>query len=293
MSKVAVLLSTYNGEKYLKELLDSVFAQKGVEVSVIVRDDGSSDGTVAILKQYGKQHSLYLIQGDNIGYKKSFWSLLKEASRIGADYYAFADQDDIWLPQKLKTCLETISSISGPALCTGTVIPIDANGNRLKGDPFPIHGPLSLPESLQRSILPGCTFVFNEEARRICSMYNGYIESHDWAMYAIVTALGTVIYSEAAGVLYRLHGENTIGAPSRISELRQKVSRFVSGNARVRSRFAMDMLITYHDYLKQNDLQIIALMANANKSLSTRMELASSSMFHGLIFKTYALLGRI
>lgn len=95
MKKVQVLLSSFNGERYIQKQLDTIFAQRGVEVSCIVRDDGSSDRTVQIIKNYQKkQLALQLIEGENLGWRRSFMELLRLAEK--ADYYAFADQDDEW-----------------------------------------------------------------------------------------------------------------------------------------------------------------------------------------------------
>ncbi|MBQ4399872.1 MAG: glycosyltransferase, partial [Alphaproteobacteria bacterium] len=99
MDNVLVLMSTYNGEKYLKTQLDSILAQQGVNVQILVRDDGSSDGTLPILQAYAAQGKLTYYTGPNLKPAKSFMDLIYNAPQ--ADFYAFADQDDYWLPEKL------------------------------------------------------------------------------------------------------------------------------------------------------------------------------------------------
>ena len=98
--KVCVLISTYNGEKFLDEQIASILAQKGVEVDILVRDDGSSDMTCSLLERWQKEGKLKWYKGENLGFARSFMNLLKTASVY--DYYAFCDQDDVWLPEKLK-----------------------------------------------------------------------------------------------------------------------------------------------------------------------------------------------
>lgn len=94
--KVIVLMSTYNGEKYLKEQIDSILNQVKVEVFLMIRDDGSSDNTIAILKEYERQNrNIKIIKGKNIGVGNSFMQLLYNSAE--AEYYAFADQDDVWV----------------------------------------------------------------------------------------------------------------------------------------------------------------------------------------------------
>ena len=96
-------LSTYNGEKYIEEQLDSIMAQESVEVHIIVRDDGSSDRTVELVSRY---NNIELIKGNNVGCERSFYELLKQ--RCEADYYAYSDQDDVWMSDKLIAAVEKL-----------------------------------------------------------------------------------------------------------------------------------------------------------------------------------------
>ena len=93
--KVAVLMSSYNGEKYIRPQIDSILAQEGnFELSLFVRDDGSTDKTQAILQEYAQKRKLTWYTGNNLGPARSFMDLLKKCK--GFNYYAFADQDDYW-----------------------------------------------------------------------------------------------------------------------------------------------------------------------------------------------------
>ena len=100
MHTVQVLMSTYNGERYIRRQIDSIMAQTGVEVYLLIRDDGSEDSTVSIIQEYVEQYPdrIQIVIGKNIGWKKSFIQLLRMAGNF--DYYAFADQDDYWFPDK-------------------------------------------------------------------------------------------------------------------------------------------------------------------------------------------------
>ena len=107
--KIVVLLSTYNGEKYLQEQIDSILNQKSShQIDLMVRDDGSSDGTIEILKFYEEQYPARVKVNfeKNIGYIHSFFELIREAE--GYDYYALSDQDDIWYPEKMERMLRAI-----------------------------------------------------------------------------------------------------------------------------------------------------------------------------------------
>ena len=115
MKKVQVLLSTYNGEKYLKEQIESILKQKEVDKKLIVRDDGSSDSTIKILEEISnKNKKIIFYKGKNIGPARSFMELLKKSEE--ADYYSFADQDDIWEENKIISAINKLNNINEPEL---------------------------------------------------------------------------------------------------------------------------------------------------------------------------------
>lgn len=103
---VQVVMSTYNGEKYLKEQIDSILSQEGVDVRLYIRDDGSSDRTTDILASYQEHKNVKIEKGNNLGFAKSFLTALDECDE--ADYYAFSDQDDVWEKDKLSTAVQLI-----------------------------------------------------------------------------------------------------------------------------------------------------------------------------------------
>ena len=115
MQSVCVMMSTYNGERYLEEQVLSILNQKGIETYLIIRDDGSTDNTCRILDKLCLLNTdrIKVYKGKNIGYNKSFLKLLGYAE--GYDYYAYADQDDYWLPDK---CLRAINILSNKVLKT-------------------------------------------------------------------------------------------------------------------------------------------------------------------------------
>ena len=104
--KVKVLLSTYNGAEFLQEQMNSILQQTHGDVDIVVRDDGSTDRTISILEAYEKAGQITLHKGQNLGFALSFFELLKVAGE--ADYYAFADQDDIWLDYKMAYAVKKL-----------------------------------------------------------------------------------------------------------------------------------------------------------------------------------------
>lgn len=113
MNKVLILLSTYNGERFLEEQLDSLYAQEGVDFHILVRDDGSTDNTIEILNQYNEEYGkMDIVCGENVGASKSFYELLKLANDQSMDYnyYSFCDQDDVWFPKKMLRAISALES---------------------------------------------------------------------------------------------------------------------------------------------------------------------------------------
>ena len=100
---VTVFMSTYNGEKYLEQQIESILHQEHVKVKLFIRDDGSKDNTIKILRKYSKLSNIHVIYGDNIGYAKSFLKIIENNEYTS--YYSFSDQDDIWLPNKLHEAI--------------------------------------------------------------------------------------------------------------------------------------------------------------------------------------------
>lgn len=208
-------MSTYNGEKYLKEQIDSILAQQDVSVSLLIRDDGSSDGTVGILKQYSAQYeNISFYTGRNIGVQKSFFDLLKKADR-SADYYAFSDQDDYWLPEKLKRAVKLLGRADRQdiPLLYGSMV-IYASGDLKVWQPVSYcnRRKTKLGNALAENIFMGCTEVFNKELLTLASSHlpKG-AQWHDWWLYLTAAAFGRAVYDREAYILYRQHGDNRLG----------------------------------------------------------------------------------
>lgn len=208
--KVQILMSTYNGEKYLKEQLDSIFKQTYPNIEVLVRDDGSKDSTLEILEEYQKTHTnLHIFPEENIGLTKSFLELIKKCD---ADYIAFSDQDDYWLENKIEAALEMLEHIEGPALYCSNQILADQDLNRLpEGEiPNPVPG---FGNAVIESMCTGCTAVMNRAlAENVKEHFPKDAIWHDWWCYLVASYLGTVIFDKGAYILYRQHGDNQLGS---------------------------------------------------------------------------------
>lgn len=209
MKKVCVLLSTYNGKSYLKEQIESVFSQLGSEVYLFARDDGSNDGTQEILQFYvGNKFSWY--QGENIGPARSYLELLNNAPV--ADYYAFCDQDDVWLNDKLSRSVDCLKDNIKPGIYFSNVNVANTNLTEFSISSIKCNES-NLAELLLHNHAIGCTVVINNTLKEYINRYIPQrIFMHDWWVYEVCLAIGGyVVFDEEAKILYRQHDSNCVG----------------------------------------------------------------------------------
>jgi glycosyltransferase involved in cell wall biosynthesis len=213
-ARCAILLSTYNGEAYLDALLDSLAAQTHRDWVLYWRDDGSTDGTVAKLRGWSAGQAVEVgAPPGNLGVTRSFIALLRAAA--AHPFIAFADQDDVWLPEKLTWAIGGLESLGGPALYCARQILVD-QGLRRIGLSAALDGPAAFPASLTQNIATGNTVVLNAAGVALVTASEPPAKTwHDWWCYLLVTAAGgTVLRDDRGVILYRQHGENVVGAPS-------------------------------------------------------------------------------
>lgn len=231
MARVAVLIATYNGSRYLSSQIDSILAQDVKDSDIFVSDDGSSDSTLSILGEYSErliEPSLNVFAGPRKGFAWNFISLLSRAGE-NYDFYAFSDQDDVWECDKLSRALSALGDLGEqiPAVYCARTRLVDEAENEIGFSPLFSIEP-SFKNALVQSIGGGNTMVMNRAARdllvKVPSGLN--IVSHDWLAYLLVTACGgRVIYDAYPCLRYRQHGANLVGANNsflnRLSRMRQ------------------------------------------------------------------------
>ena len=210
-STVEVLLSTYNGVKYLPELLDSIWAQEYPDVQLTIRDDGSTDGTLALLESsLSDRADVTITAGANLGAGNSFLTLLRTASP-SASYAAFCDQDDVWLPGKLSAAVSALAAFDGPTLYCSAVNLVREDLKFIRVHRRCVRRP-SFENALVENIATGCTIVLNRPAiDLLASRVPKDFLMHDAWSYLVVAGCGYIVYDPRPQVLYRLHGSNTVG----------------------------------------------------------------------------------
>lgn len=209
-----ILLSTYDGAAYLPPLLASLDAQRHPALELLVRDDASRDDTRAVLREHRGRIPRAVRPGAHVGLPATFFELLR-ASRPDADLFAFCDQDDVWLPDKVTRAVRLLGDVdeSIPALYCGRAWYVDRELGTIGLSPLPSGAP-SFEHALLRNIAPGCTMVMNRAARDLLVEHvpEGVFMHDAWA-YLVVSAFGTVVYDRIPTVLYRQHGGNAVGLP--------------------------------------------------------------------------------
>lgn len=279
MVSILVLMSTYNGEKYLVEQLDSIFRQVGIKVRLLVRDDGSTDSTVAILHKYKAKYdaTIEIVEGHNIGWKKSFQTLIQEAAHRYSDYkyFAFADQDDIWLPEKLSRAVGLLDTLpEGPRLyCSNQFIYRDG---KKCGLIFKESGIVSVKGCLVRNYATGCTILFDVNLLKCLAAGSPTISiAHDYWCYMVATLCGSVVIDDNAYILYRQHSSNQIGAEKNwlgIWKNRLKSISKLIGNHN-REVMAKELARLHGGQMTPEGRAAVDKLANYRLSLSNRMSL--------------------
>lgn len=298
---VQVLLSTYNGTRYLGEFLESVRSQRGVSVEVFTRDDGSIDGSLGVLRRYAESGGVRVVDGKNLGPAKSFLWLLEHSSP-DVDFISFADQDDVWLPDKLARATAALGAEqrASPAMYCSSLTLVDENLRPLgswRGAP---RG-ASFENALVQNIAPGCTIVINQAARELLvSRLPTSLTMHDWWIYQAVSATGTVIVDDQSRILYRKHAINTIGAPVSVSQrVVDSWRRFVARDFRLPSLSQLlELERCFGDLWSPRQRLLVARLREAHTSRRSRVAaafdsgLVFQSTWHGIAYRILLLFGR-
>ncbi len=214
---INILMSTYNGEKFLAEQIESIQNQSISDWNLLIRDDGSKDGTLAIIEDYAREDSRIILINDgdtqNYGVIKNFYTLLKHSA---ADYYFFSDQDDIWLKNKLEVTLTEAKKYDStqPLLVYTDLKVVDQELNVLHESMIKTqsdHANTQLVQELTENTVTGGTVMINHVLAELWTQVENLL-MHDWYLALIASALGHLVYISQPTELYRQHESNVLGA---------------------------------------------------------------------------------
>lgn len=278
MKSVTVLLSTYNGEKYIREQLESLSKQSSIgNFQVLIRDDGSTDKTVEIIEAYADKYNFVkLTKGRNIGYINSFFELIKNADY--SDYYALCDQDDVWNSDKLSSAIKMLQEENAniPLLYGSRCRIVDKDLN-VKGETKKQTRNITLYNSLIQNIAPGHTMVFNNELRQIIINEvhdTNEVYVHDSLILNIAVIKGKFIFDNEPHDLYRQTGENYFGYANGLGWIKSRTEKLKNGEGKKYSKQVKYLYRKFYDDISDAEKQEINKFINA-KNLYERVKYTS------------------
>lgn len=295
--RIAILMSTYNGEFYLKEQIESILKlDKSVEglaggnnpsfefeIDLWVRDDGSTDSTIIILNEYMKNGLLNWYGGANVGAARSFIDLIRHCP--GYDYYAFADQDDCWMHDKLSSAIKLLENEKKdiPLLYASNAILVDDTLATL-GLAYPFRPKTDYKLVSCSCGLLGCTMMFNSKLASYIQTHRipEKMIMHDYYLTLLCGVLnGIIVYDDFAHIQYRQHGNNVCGISYgivkkiqiHIQALKNKPSVSIADQAE-------ELVDMYGEILDLEKKYWLLKVKNYKISFFSRISLALSCQYH-------------
>ena len=252
MKRIQILLSTYNGEKYLREQLDSFTKLNNFDdIKVLIRDDGSTDGTAAILKEYEEKYGFEILLGENKGLADSMFELMAHCD-MECEYFSFSDQDDVWLPNKLERAVAVLEKepVDIPVLY-GCCSSLTDEQLSVFGQTAAPKRELSFYNAMIQNVVPGHTQVCNRALMELIrARYSDKIYMIDFWFYMVATGLGKVVFDPERTTLYRQHGKNTLGYETNFFKKNiQRIKRWRNREANKNIIMLHDMYEKYFDIL--------------------------------------------
>lgn len=278
--KIAVLMSTYNGAMYIREQLDTILNQNcEEEIKLFIRDDGSSDDTFQILKEYEmKNPNILLLPRDtnNYGSANGFMYLLNYVLKEFPgefQYFAFADQDDYWLIDKLMVGISSIKEIEKPALYFSKKRIVDYKLKELNlEDKFFYQD--SFLQYFTMSNAYGCTFVFNERLAKMSK--NKPIEKlihHDAWIYRVAGCIDSeIVVDDNSYILYRQHESNVVGKVE-YWNIRMVCKRILKKRNHILQKTYKEIWKQFPEDLNKNARKIVPLVCGYTKNIKQRIQL--------------------
>lgn len=259
--KVLILMSTYNGEKYLSEQIESLLNQTYKNIKILIRDDGSKDNTVKIVKEFQKNHdNITLIEGKNKGFIKSFFELINLSE--DSDYYAYCDQDDVWMNDKIERAVKFFNKANNdkPVLYFSNSDYYDGNMKYLAtAEKNKIY---NFRNSLVECVTQGMTMIINNTTRELIKKNNPQnCLYHDWWTYMICSGFGEIIYDDKSLVKYRRHNKSvTVEGRSKKELFIWRVKKFLVGDSLKQIKKQLQEYENlYADRLNMEDKQLLKM----------------------------------
>ncbi len=283
--KVNIYLSYYNGSKYIDEQIASLLSQKNVDVHIYIRDDGSNSTEAAYIDKYQNNKKIEIIHSENLGFGKSFMWLANKITEK-ADFYAFCDQDDVWLDFKLERACNRLKNYTEPAVYSALPQYVDSNLHLLQGCSSvidPLHlGEMSVDDAIGYQFLGlGCTFVWNNALNDILRKidFNHYCFAHDNFLSVLGPSIGAFYRDNLQVLLYRQHNKNASGSKQKKCSYLKKIKDFLNGYKHPQM-FLMRKYIfeKFGQYIHPDKRELLNWSVNYRANFSYKMKLIKRVM---------------
>lgn len=267
---ITVLLAVFNGERYLKQQIDSILSQTVTDIKVVIRDDGSSDASPRIIDDYCNKYPQIISKLDGKptgGAKQNFSELL---DKTDDDYMMFCDQDDVWLPEKAEKTLAAMREAEGenreiPVLVHSDLKVVDQDLNVISNSFFEFQrlnqDNITLPKLLVQNYVTGCTVMINRALKQVCGRIPEECVMHDWWLALTAQLFGKTVCLNAPTLLYRQHGGNQVGAKASygMALIKRKLQTLdeVKKNYNATYNQAAALLKCYGEYLDKEKCEIL------------------------------------
>lgn len=276
---VSVVLCTYNGARFLEAQLNSLASQTVPLNRLVLRDDGSTDKTVSIVRDWSQNHRVPLVHVTQpvtrLGPARSFLTAL--AAGGPAQVHLLADQDDVWLPMKIERAIKALEAgPQQPRLYAARQLYVDRELHPLGTSPMP--GSTEFSAAVYESQLTGCTMALNETLRLLVSRrVPQQALMHDWWIYMLASASGEIVFDEMPTMLYRQHGQNVIGVgPTGLVALKERVRRAAFAPGGQRRAQLMEFGETFADLLSDQQRALINSLTSTSSSCWRRWAIGTS-----------------
>lgn len=278
----AILLATYNGERFISRLLASLAVQAHRDCVIYWQDDGSTDATVKLVEQASLPFEVIRLRSSNrLGPAQNFLHLLRAAAGHHGSYH-FADQDDIWHPDKVSRGHHAVSVVATPTLFHTRQVLIDADDRRIALSRSP--GPAAFENAVVENIVVGCSSAINDSAARLVAAGNPtHAIMHDWWAYLVVSCFGQIKFEQSPTISYRQHAGNLIGSPrGTIAGLHLKALRQMKRGLMAPPFLAQatDLAMIHGELLSKERHFLIAALAQAKLDLRGRIRAALKLRVH-------------
>lgn len=277
MQSVLVFMSTYNGGELIRRQVKSIMEQRGVHTYLLVRDDGSMEETQSVLADLSDlyQCRMHVDFARNIGWMRSFQRLLQDVSSFDYDYYAFSDQDDVWMPEKLVSCIRMMEEDDRrvPKLCQCQSLTTDENLKALPEQEVCYPSPKSHKMCIAQEYFRGCSMVWNQELMTLLQEYQVTSEiPHDYWVGLLGYFFGHVYFCKEP-LFCHIRYSNSSSCDGNIKLGRQgRIKNFLNGK-RTYINPANELLAGYRHMLRPEDIEFLEELMDYRRSFSDRMKL--------------------